>query len=189
MTQSHSIDPAILLEHSSWASRLAKSLVGESAAEDLVQETWLAALRHPPKTDRPLKPWLRTVLGNLARERSRRAGNRSAREEAASKAEALPSAATLTERTESQRLLMEALLELDAETRQLILLRFTEEHSAAEIARQQGVPVTTVKSRIERGLTELRQSLDASHGGDRQAWGLALLPLLRLPSKSVLGVG
>ncbi len=72
MTQSHSIDPELLLEHSSWASRLARSLVGESAAEDLVQETWLAALRHPPKTNRPLKPWLRTVLGNLAREGSRR---------------------------------------------------------------------------------------------------------------------
>jgi RNA polymerase sigma-70 factor (ECF subfamily) len=188
MNPSHPIDPEQLLEHASWAHRLARSLVGEAAAEDLVQDTWLAALRRPPSGDRPLRPWLGTVLGNLARERARRRSRRQAREEAGSRPEGLPSAAELTERTESQRLLMEALLELEPASRQLVLLRFVEEHSAAAIGRELGLPASTVKSRLERGLAELRARLDEKHGG-RESWSLALLPLLRLPKAAGLGSG
>src|SRR5262247_545085 len=56
-----------LLGQSVWLRRLAGTLVaGEAAAEDLVQEIWLAALRHPPAGDRPLRPWLARVARNLA---------------------------------------------------------------------------------------------------------------------------
>jgi len=180
MKASPSIDLDELLEHASWARQLAQSLVGESAADDLLQETWLAALRNTPSGDRPLRPWLATVLSNLARKRARGQGRRREREQIGSRPEALPSAATLTERAESQRLLIDALLELDPEMRQLVLLRFFEGHSASQIARLQGVPATTVRSRLERGLAQLRGILDGRQGGDRESWSLALLPLLRI---------
>lgn len=173
--------PEMLLEHASWASALARQLVGESAAEDLVQETWLAALQSPPRSDRPLRPWLGTVLGNFACMRSRGRGRRREREQRGARAEALPSAAELTEKAESQKLLMEALLELDESLREVLLLRFFEELSAAEIARRQGIPASTVKSRLERGLEALRVRLDDRFEGGRRAWSLALLPLLRAP--------
>jgi len=185
--ESRSLDPTpeLLLEHASWATALARRLVGESAAEDLVQETWLAALQSPPRNDRPLRPWLGTVLGNFARKRSRGRGRRRAREERGARDEALPSAAELTEKAESQKLLVEALLELDESLREVLLLRFFEELSAAEIARRQGIPASTVKSRLERGLEALRVRLDDRFEGGRRAWSLALLPLLR-PSPGVV---
>ena len=37
-----------LLAHAAWARRLARTLVGEGDSDDLVQETWMAALRERP---------------------------------------------------------------------------------------------------------------------------------------------
>ena len=57
---------ADLLDHQEWTRRLARSLVWDDAqAEDLAQNVFLAALQRPPKTDRPLRPWLAAVLRNL----------------------------------------------------------------------------------------------------------------------------
>ena len=50
--------------------------------------------------------------------------------------------------------------------REALLLRFQEDMSLAEMAQVLGAPVTTVTSRIYRGLTALRAAFeeDASHG-------------------------
>lgn len=172
--------PESLLQHASWAHSLARSLVGEAAAEDLVQDTWLAAIKAKPSTDRPLKPWLGTVLGNLSRQSSRGSARRRAREEDAAKRGFEPSAGELTEKAESQKLLMEQLLKLDEDLREVLLLKFFEDLSAAEIGRRKGVPASTIKTRIQRGLDEMRTSLDSHFGGERNSWGLALVPLLRM---------
>ncbi len=169
-----------LLKHASWAHSLARGLVGEGAAEDLVQETWVAALQAKPEERHSLRPWLGTVLGNFARQGWRGSAHRQRRELVAAKHESLPSAAELTERTESQRLLMEQLLKLPEAQRELLLLKYFEELSAAEIGRRRGLPVSTVKSRIERGLEALRKGLDEQYDGGREIWGLALMPLLRV---------
>ena len=63
---------------------LARSLVGGDAeVDDLLQDTAVVALEHPPATDRPVRPWLATVLGNRWRMDRRGAGRRAAREQAA----------------------------------------------------------------------------------------------------------
>src|SRR5262249_58694164 len=65
-------DPEELLGHAAWLRRLALSLVGPAGgADDLVQDTWLAALRRPPARPGPLRPWLAEVLRNLVRMRRR----------------------------------------------------------------------------------------------------------------------
>ncbi|MCP5022827.1 MAG: sigma-70 family RNA polymerase sigma factor [bacterium] len=183
--------PESLLQHASWAHSLARSLVGEAAAEDLVQDTWLAALKAEPSTDRSLKPWLGTVLGNLSRQSSRGSARRRAREEQAAKGGFEPSAGELTERAESQKLLMEQLLKLDEDLREVLLLKFFEDLSAAEIGRRKGVPASTIKTRIQRGLDEMRASLDSHFDGERNSWGLALLPLLRVgnPRRGLAAAG
>ena len=50
--------------------------------------------------------------------------------------------------------------------REALLLRFQEELSLAEIAQVVGAPLTTVTSRIYRGLAELRSAFEEedSHG-------------------------
>jgi len=56
-----------LARHARWIRRMAGALLrDEAAAEDLVQEAWLAALTRPPSEGR-LRPWLREVAHNLAR--------------------------------------------------------------------------------------------------------------------------
>jgi RNA polymerase sigma-70 factor (ECF subfamily) len=58
----------VLLAQSDWLRRLALGLVhSRSDADDLIQETWMAALRSPPDPERPIRPWLTRVLQNLSR--------------------------------------------------------------------------------------------------------------------------
>jgi hypothetical protein len=67
--------------------------------------------------------------------------------------------------------------ELDEPWRTTIVLRFFERREPAEIARAQGVPVGTVRSRTSEALRRLRQRLDEAHGGRREEWRYLLLPI------------
>ena len=61
-----------LLAEAPWLARLARSLTRSAAeADDIVQDTYAAAVRSPPAADRPVRPWLRTVAVNLVRMRNR----------------------------------------------------------------------------------------------------------------------
>ena len=70
-----------LLDHSQWLRPMARALVhDEHLAEDVLQETYLAAVRRPP-TEAPLGAWLAHVLRNVVRMHARKEGRRSIREE------------------------------------------------------------------------------------------------------------
>ncbi|MEL6284565.1 MAG: RNA polymerase sigma factor, partial [Pseudomonadota bacterium] len=120
---------------------------------------------------------------NVARQRARSEGRRARRERRGSRDEALPSAAELTERAEAQRLVVDALLDLDGPTREALMLRYHEGLAPAEIARALGQPAGTVRARLSRGLARLRERLDERAGGDRDRWHAALAPLVTLPSQ------
>ncbi|HVS11050.1 MAG TPA: sigma-70 family RNA polymerase sigma factor, partial [Planctomycetota bacterium] len=165
-----------LLAESRWLQALARSLVKEpDAAEDIVQETWLAALRRRPAVRESLRPWLARVLRNQAAllRRNRLHG---ARDQAELVDEPLPSAADLVVRAETHRMLVGAIIELEEPYRSTVLLRYYDGLSSAEIARRRRVPGPTVRTQLRRGLERLREKLDQEHGGDRQRWVLALVP-------------
>ncbi len=177
-------DPAHLLDHAVWLRSLAASLVGDRAtADDLVQETYAAALRRPPAADRPVRPWLARVLRNAARFRWRSDVNRSRREAALASVqeEATPTSAELLERHEVQQLLARLVGELEEPYREAILLRFAEGMAPKDIARRLGIPAGTARWRISEGIARLRTRLDAIHEGDRKAWLAALSPLIARP--------
>lgn len=163
------------LRHAAALRRLAASLLAdEHEAEDLVQETWLRAR----KTDAAKSaPWYRTVLRNLARDRMRERGRRSASERDAARAERLPSEGEVAERLEIVRRVAVEVAQLAEPYRTAVHLRYFEDLSPAEIARVAGVPVETVRTRLRRGLETLRERMDRAHGGQRDAWALALVPL------------
>src|SRR5204862_4621485 len=49
-----------LLAHQGWALRVARQLVREEGeAEELVQRTWMAAMRRPPNSERGARSWIR----------------------------------------------------------------------------------------------------------------------------------
>jgi DNA-directed RNA polymerase specialized sigma24 family protein len=55
-------DPEVLLRHTSWVQKLARSMiVDRNEAEDVIQDTWLAALRHPPRNRGNLRSWLAKI--------------------------------------------------------------------------------------------------------------------------------
>ena len=65
----------------------------------------------------------------------------------------------LLEAVESERLIQEAIANLPEDQRLLVVLRDVEELSYQEIADQLSLPEGTVKSRINRGRTELARQV------------------------------
>lgn len=178
-----------LLAEAGWLRSLARSLVSDpAAADDLVQETWLAALKHPPAADRPLRPWLRTVVENFARMRLRGDGARTRREQARASDEEHAGEQELVERVEEQRFLAREVLRLEEPFRSCLVLRYYEGLSSEQIAARTASNENTVRWRMKRALEMLRERLDRRHSGDRSAW-LSLLAPLTLPPVEVARVG
>src|SRR5262245_44580852 len=114
-----------LLEHAGWLRRLAMVLVQDPAsADDLVQDAWVAALRRPPTRDTRPRSWLARVARNLVRNARRSEARRLIREELAREERSLPGPDSVVEEAETQRLLAEAVTNLDEELRTTIVLRY-----------------------------------------------------------------
>ena len=175
-----------LLQHSGWARSLARQLVADAAtADDVVQETWIAALREQPSTDRPLRPWLERVLRNFATNSRRNRKTRARHERAAGAGDSMAtSVAEVVQKAEGQQRVVAAVLALSEPYRSVVLLRYYEGLSAAEIARRSDTPAGTVRWQVSQGLQLLREKLDAEESGDRRAWCAALLPLAGFQSVS-----
>jgi len=171
------LDPSIaqeLLAHQAFLRRLASDLVGEDA-DDLVQDVWRRALERPPHHARQLRGWLARVARNLAANRWRGEARRTERETRRALEE--PASMELEERLEMRKELVAALDALSPSSRETLLLRYFEGLAPLDIARRQGTPVATVKTRLRRGLGQLREALDVRHGGDRRTWMSAVTAL------------
>ena len=170
--------PEFLLTHGDHLRALIRGLLfDEHEVEDVVQETWQRALESGPRETGAWGAWLSTVAGNLARNRVRTKVRRARREQAVARPESVTGPAELVEREELRKLVVDAVLALDEPYRAVVLRRYIDGQSPAQIARAQGVPAATVRTRLRRGLQQLRELLDAAHGGDRRAWSLAAIPL------------
>ncbi len=175
-----------LLEHSTWMHALARRLVhDDDVAQDVMQETWLASLRTPPRHAESVRGWLSKVVRSKAADSGRAAQSRAAQSRAVHEArgeaaKAVPSVAESVADAESHRRVSELVLQLDANYRDVLVLRFFEGLPPREVARRLGCPVETVRTRTRRALERLRAELDTQHAGDRRAWALALVPLARL---------
>jgi RNA polymerase sigma factor (sigma-70 family) len=184
MPETNPADIASLLDqHAAWLRRLATYLVRDGVdAEDMVQETWEAALAAPPHPDRPLRPWLARVLHNAVLSAARSRSRRSAREaETARLAGEAPAAEELLGRMELHGELARLMAALEEPYRTTLLLRFYDGRSAADIARAEGIPAGTVRWRLNEGIKRLRARLDALYG-ERGAWRAILIPLAAAPS-------
>ena len=72
-----------LLVHAGWLRALALRLVRDGDdADDLVQDTWVATMRHVPERSDSAKSWLAKVMLNRLRMRARSDGRRISREQA-----------------------------------------------------------------------------------------------------------
>jgi RNA polymerase sigma-70 factor (ECF subfamily) len=164
-----------LLAEMEWLDRLARSLVrGRDAADDIVQETLVRALAAPWASLRDLRGWLAMVAHRVARRRWRTDAREARRRAAWSPPEGEPDVTAAMARAEAQERVLAALRRLPEPYRVVLLLRFESGHSYSAIAVALAVPIETVRTRIKRGLHQLRDDLDARAGG-RAAWALPLL--------------
>ncbi|MHC5063805.1 MAG: RNA polymerase sigma factor, partial [Planctomycetota bacterium] len=168
-----------LLAQSTWLEGLALRLLGDpSEAEDLAQSTQLAALERPPPGPMQ-RGWLATVMRNLQKQKVRGDVRRREREILAARSETLPSPEAMVAKAEAQRLVVDAVLQLQEPYQSVILWRYFEDCPPREIARSRGIPLATVNSQIRRALQILRGRLQQEFGdSDSRAWIAALMPLL-----------
>jgi RNA polymerase sigma-70 factor, ECF subfamily len=141
--------------------------------DDLVQETWLRVLERGSSYDGDsrFEPWLFAIARNLAIDHMRKRqivsldGEEECEGTRTSPASDVPSPFTLAARTEDAAVLAQSLQTLDPAYREALVLRFQEDLSLQEISAVVGAPVSTVSSRIYRGLAMLRsQFKGGSHG-------------------------
>ena len=143
------------------AYRAALLVVGDAAAaEDIAQESFLAAVRALDRFDRrrPFGPWLHRIVVNRAIDWGRA---RALRRELALDGVAEPAdvaeAVRGGERTEE---LAGALASLVPEQRAVIVLRYLLDYTPGEIAELLDLPRGTVNSRLRRGLDRLGGELE-----------------------------
>ena len=179
-----------LLRESRWLRRLAGHLVADPAeADDVAQQTYLAALASPPPVEREVRAWLTRVARNVVRSRYRADRRRRCREQAADERADVVAPDQLLEQVELQRILAELVAGLPEPYRAVIVLRFYRDRSAADMAAAEGVPAATIRWRIQRGLELLRAGLDRRHGGRRADWKPALAGFAGLPRRTPPGSG
>ena len=180
MSERVPIDPERLLAQTAWVRRLARSLArDEASADDLVQETFAAALRRPPAgaQDEPrLRAWFGFVLRNMAFRRSRSEARREERERRSAQGGRSESDERADELEDLRAELFKHVKALPEISREVVLLRYFEELDSAEIARRLGVPDSTVRNRLRRALAELRERLERDHGSDWRSLCLFALP-------------
>jgi RNA polymerase sigma-70 factor (ECF subfamily) len=182
------IDPAALAAHAGWMGELARHLLRDpDAAADVVQEASIAALRRSPAPGFALEPWLSRVVRNLALRRRRSELRRADHELQTASPSESPSPTETLERIELQRAVIDAVSSVPEPFRTVLVQRYFEERSSADIARLLGVPAGTVRWRLSRGLEELRGKLDSRLGG-RELWSLAFAPIA-WPSATGAGAG
>lgn len=169
-----------LLAQVAWVRRLAARLCsGADDAADVAQQTLLIAWPRAPREPTHLRGWLAAIARSVVRRRVRSDTRRAARERKGSLDEALPSSVDLVARAELQRAVVDAVLALAEPYRSTVLLRFFEERSAEEIANRRGEPIETVRTRLKRGMAQLRErlgrTLDVETAGGARRLGLEAL--------------
>ncbi len=165
-----------LLEQAPWLGRLARALVGPDGADDLTQDVWVAALRRPPVARGSVRSWLRQVTLNRVRETRRSEARRLAREGLVAVPDEVEGP---LRRFDLHRELVRHIGELEDPWRRTLLLRYFDEQPLKTIASREGVPISTVSTRLRKAEALLRSKLDDAHDGDRSHWTALLVPLVR----------
>jgi RNA polymerase sigma-70 factor (ECF subfamily) len=174
-----------LLSHRAWVRRLARSLVLDGpSADDVEQQTWLAALRSPPRHAATSRAWLGRVVRNLALDTGRARRRRDAHELGAARPETTRPTTDVVAEADAHARLVAAVRSLGEPYRTTVLLRWFEDLAPATVAERMGVPVETVRTRLRRAHRMLRDEL-GSKTGDGAAWVAALFPLTGLGPDAV----
>ncbi len=166
-----------LLARAGFLRALVRDLVrDEHEANDVAQEVFLATWKRRQAGGDTPTAWLAAVARRIARRLYRDRTRRTRREKIAARRECEESTADTASRFELHRTLVDHVRALPEAVRGAILLRYFDGLAPREIAHRLDVPVSTVKTRLQRGLARLRRDLDRGTG--RAAWSAIALELI-----------
>jgi len=141
-------------------------------AEDLFQEVWMRVLVRGSqyKGDARFDTWLFTIARNLVIDMRRKRTMVSLEEMCAGTeddrplefASADPTPLEYYQNMEDRERIARAMLKLDPLHREVLVLRFHEELSLDEISKVTSAPLSTVKSRLYRGLAALKPRMESA---------------------------
>lgn len=172
-----------LLQQAAALRGLGRRLLDDAAAEDLVQETYLVALRGRSPNG-PIGAWLHGIAHKLALLFRRRTMRQQQREQDAARSTASPSAGDVAASIELMQRIAAAVQGLPEAYRTAVVLRFWHDLPPRRIALELQVSVHTVRSRLQRALAMLRRRLD-ERAGSRSAWMAPLGCLVQSPAVSI----
>jgi RNA polymerase sigma-70 factor, ECF subfamily len=142
-------------------------------SEDLFQEVWMRVLTRGGQFNGKARfeTWLFTIARNLVIDLRRKrtmasldelfeTGNEDDRPMNIEVADRQPTPFDSISSTEDREQIAAALLELDTLYREVLVLRFHEELTLDEIAKVTRAPLSTVKSRLYRGLVAIKPKLE-----------------------------
>ena len=147
--------------------RLALRMCGEAAADDVTQEAFLAAWRALPEFRGTCRfsTWLYRLTTNAAIDCLRREKRHRGTDDL--DGVELPGGGDTpqetAERSETRNAVRAALCQLTDEHREVLLLRYMQELDYGEIARALRISEGTVKSRINRAKTRLKELLSGGN--------------------------
>ncbi len=166
-----------LLVHRAFLVHIARGLLNHHDAEDAVQESYLKAMKRPMQYGSSPRAWLGAIARNTSRRLAKRESMRSTVEQRGRRSDSrVPSPTDVLEREETRRRVVAAILGLPDNDREVLLLRFYEEHSPREISHALSMPIETVRSRIKRALARLRRVLQQDTSTDWHHWATGMLP-------------
>src|ERR1017187_10874276 len=145
-------------------------------AEDLFQEVWMRVLTRGAQFNGKARfeTWLFTIARNLMIDQRRKrtmssldelfeGGGDDDRPMAFEITDDEPTPVRHFANLEDRERIASALLELDTLHREVLILRFHEELSLEEIAKVTRAPLSTVKSRLYRGMAMMKPKLERMH--------------------------
>ncbi len=163
--------PAVLAKHDRWLRTVVFARLGEVAAiDEVMQEVSLAAVRQQAPIADPTKvgPWLYRIAVTQSLLYRRRVGRR--RKLNAAYAERVrPSEADTREvdplqwllADERRELTRQALARVPQRDKEILLLKYTEDWSYRDLAKNMGISESAVETRLHRARQRLRQELAA----------------------------
>ncbi len=168
-----------LLEHQGWLRAVARALIGdEQDVDDIVQATYLTAIESPPRSREKLRGWMWAVMANHTRMGWRRGEIERRALANVRVANVDEDSARAAERVEVEALVRLLVLELPPKYRNVILQHYFNGFPLVEIARRNGEPPASTRSRACRAIALLRRNLSVATGEPPERLPMLLVPLL-----------
>lgn len=160
--------------------RVSRSLARDwNDADDLAQDSWVAALHSAPENLRSPSSWMARIARRGAAGQTRARLRRSDVEQLSYEAKFQDSPLEELAQIGASGEVRRALDRLASKYREVIFLRYFEDLTHLEISKRLVIPLDTTRTRLKRGLSKLRKEFEVDGQLDRSRWCLLMAGWVR----------